>query len=425
MGFLSRLTAMRFSPTIPGRHGTVEWLMIPGRRAPLLAPLLLVACRTPTQVTVELTTDVDCSSGVRTTLRVGATGADVDTHAPSVDSTACSGGRIGSLALVPSGSNEEKFAVKVVLAFRGQTPEECDAAERLLQVVPGCIVARREARFVSHTELRLPISLLADCDGVPCPNDMTCDHGRCVPAGHDGGGVNDSGSAPPDGPGMSCLRGAAATRYVDPDVGTDAPGFGIGFGRCAYRTLTYALMRETGEISLAQGTYSAASGEALPFVLRGVQQISCQGSGGTLLGKGRYFPRGIDATVVFEGYENDVFGCSIDGNGQPGVCIDVVASGSVASSNRVLDIDVGKCGDVGIQIEANVARMDVGSSKIHDNRIGVSWLGANDGSSLLSNTFFSNGLDISCGEPDVSIIGGGNSNTGNYPTCQTCDGCPF
>src|SRR5207248_5334294 len=73
-------------------------------------------------------------------------------------------------------------AVKAVLAHDGRTPERCARADADGESLAGCIVARREAKFVPHSELTLPIAMLTKCDAVACPAGTTCVHRLCVPA---------------------------------------------------------------------------------------------------------------------------------------------------------------------------------------------------------------------------------------------------
>jgi formylglycine-generating enzyme required for sulfatase activity len=140
-------------------------------------------CRTPTQVTVELTTDVPCGEAPNTIAQVGRLGPDLEGRAASIVTTACAAdGRIGSFVVVPSGEKGDDFGVKVVLAHGGPTIAECNDAEAHAQKLPGCIRARRALSFIPHDELKLPIALRRDCDDVLCPPTTTCVHGRCAPA---------------------------------------------------------------------------------------------------------------------------------------------------------------------------------------------------------------------------------------------------
>jgi hypothetical protein len=404
-------------------------------------------------VTVELTTDIPCSAGLKTTLQTGHPGQDVEERPPTVETTACENGRIGSVVVVPSGAKDDEFAVKAVLAHGPHTPETCSSAAQRSEKLPGCIIARRAMRFVPHEELSLPMALLADCDGVLCPVNATCLHGACVPAGPCEGSACPDASAPPpngdagndvgtsvavdasdaseDDGGISCQAPGplGMYRYVDPAAGTDDPAHGGNMGACAYRSLTYALSQATGQIMLATATYSAQSGEVFPIVLRGDQKIWCsfgQGPRATIRGKGRYAPLSTDATFVMEGNTNEIHDCIIDGGGGSGSCVDAVASGSQAAANIVQNADLGDCGDVGLQVENGVAGVWLFSSKVHDNRTGVLLLGGQDRCLLNQNMFSTNGTDIVCRDSGAKVYGGFNGGEGgSKPTCQMCASCPF
>ena len=143
----------------------------------------VVACRTPTQVTVELSTDVPCSADLTTSLRVGSSPEDLERHEPVVDTNQCEAtGRIGSVVLTPSRSNDDSFVLKAILSHGGSTREQCQEADLASRPMAGCIVARRELRFVAHTELLLPIELRQSCDDVACGPRDTCVRGTCRPA---------------------------------------------------------------------------------------------------------------------------------------------------------------------------------------------------------------------------------------------------
>jgi hypothetical protein len=147
------------------------------------APLALAAgtacaCRTPTQVTVEISTDVPCDSVQGASLQVGSL-ESIESSSPSAEARQCSAdGRIGSIVLVPRGSKDEPFAFKVAMGV-GVGPDRCAVESGK------CVVARRALRFIPHTELSLPVVLRQACMGVSCPATETCVRGRCVPASID------------------------------------------------------------------------------------------------------------------------------------------------------------------------------------------------------------------------------------------------
>jgi formylglycine-generating enzyme required for sulfatase activity len=143
---------------------------------PTLAAGLTSGCRTPTQVTVEITTTVACAESPDTAISVGRLGEDLESRPIAGSSTACDAtGRVGSLVLVPSGDKSEQFAVKVVLARAGKPLEQCLGPT----FGAGCIVARRALRFIPHSSLALPVAMRASCDNVDCPPDETCVDGTC------------------------------------------------------------------------------------------------------------------------------------------------------------------------------------------------------------------------------------------------------
>lgn len=156
----------------------------------LAAPVALLAassagCRAPTQVTVEVTTDVPCDRGLDSRVTVGTLGVDLEARPPVVDSITCdAAGRVGALVVVPSGGRDSEFAVKVWTTFRPTSempPPSADACA-VAGNGPGCIVARRALHFLPHTPLTLPIAMRSDCEDVACAPTETCVHHRCVSA---------------------------------------------------------------------------------------------------------------------------------------------------------------------------------------------------------------------------------------------------
>lgn len=143
-----------------------------------MAPALILpsGCRAPTEILLDLRTDVDCRDISATTIAVG-TLDDLERRPIATSTSACTLGRIGTLMLVPSGDNTAEVAVRVVTAF-SKTPEDCvrDGYKG------GCIVARRALRYVPHETLELPVLMEASCVDVPCGSTETCRGGRCTPA---------------------------------------------------------------------------------------------------------------------------------------------------------------------------------------------------------------------------------------------------
>jgi hypothetical protein len=146
--------------------------------AGLLAATIAVgaaACRDPTQITVEVTTDVKCSDLRGTTFTVGEL-STLDERPLTTTTTQCDPAltRIGSMVIVPSGDNDDTVALRVVVGL-GKDPADCKPPD----FGPGCIVARRALRFVPHRSLTLPIFMATACDGIACGATDTCVKGDC------------------------------------------------------------------------------------------------------------------------------------------------------------------------------------------------------------------------------------------------------
>src|SRR6188768_2672659 len=144
----------------------------------VLAALTLLGCREPTQVKVELSTDIQCSDRPLTGISVGAL-SELESRPVSTETPRCDPvtGRIGSIVLVPESNKEGEFAIRVVTGMT-MTPDDCVRSGYM----GGCVVARRVLRFVPHETLELPIVMEASCLDVPCGKTETCRSGSCVSA---------------------------------------------------------------------------------------------------------------------------------------------------------------------------------------------------------------------------------------------------
>jgi hypothetical protein len=211
------------------RGGASRSARRPPRRHPaaltaLVGAVWVVACRAPTQVKLEISTDAECADVTGTTITTGLL-RDLEERPPTTETRACSAGRIGSLVLVPRDEKDSEFAVRVVTGFY-KTPEECVTDGYL----GGCIVARRALSFLPHDTIELPIEMEAACIDVPCEATQTCRHGVCVSA------VLDDPRACTDPAGCDGARGGAgpgATSELGGDgaasgAGGDAPALVVG-----------------------------------------------------------------------------------------------------------------------------------------------------------------------------------------------------
>jgi hypothetical protein len=136
---------------------------------------IAASCRQPTDLTIELATDVDCGEVDDTVLSVGELGDNLETKPPSISTRVCEGkGMIGTVVLTPSGADDEEVAFRVVLGI-GKLAEDCTSTADT-----NCIFARRSLRYRPHEATFIHVDLDIDCRGVPCGEFETCDHGACV-----------------------------------------------------------------------------------------------------------------------------------------------------------------------------------------------------------------------------------------------------
>ncbi len=137
----------------------------------------MAGCRAPTQVTVEVTTDLPCAEHGGTAITVGRVGA-MEAKSPAAVTSRCGAdGWVGSLVLVPSGEADTEVAFKVATGSLHPV-EEC------LHPPYGarCIIARRSLRYLANTSLTVPVVMRAACAGVECLPDETCVQATCVSA---------------------------------------------------------------------------------------------------------------------------------------------------------------------------------------------------------------------------------------------------
>jgi hypothetical protein len=177
-----------------------------------LGALLLVGCRTPTSITLSITTDVQCKD-LHGVAIVSGTRDGAESAAPVTTTSQCTDqsdgtSRVGTLVVVPSGDNDAELAVRVVAGI-DRPVEECSAASQY----SGCIVARRWLRFEPHVELNLPIELHLDCKSVACDATSTCVHSGCKSAL-----VSDPSTCNGD----DCLAGDAAVDASGAETSSDA-----------------------------------------------------------------------------------------------------------------------------------------------------------------------------------------------------------
>ena len=128
------------------------------------------ACLRPTQITLQLTTDVTCADLLSTSIYNGsASGADAIPFTTTTDCTEGATRTIGTLVLAPSGSKSDTVTVTVVAGVKVRS-ETCTSANKFRD----CIVARRKVRYSEHQPLEVPVFLANACRGIVCPDGQTC-----------------------------------------------------------------------------------------------------------------------------------------------------------------------------------------------------------------------------------------------------------
>lgn len=197
--------------------------------------LVAGACQTPTQVTLELRTDVPCSSVRGVSITVGSPGT-VESASPGTTVYACNDGYIGTLAVVPSGAKDGRLAVRAVLGVDVPS-DQCSVQSKYR----GCIVVRRELSFVPRSNLLVPIGFYAACRNVACDSNSTCKgRGECVSSLLSN--VDGDAGTPPIGDGGSYV---CATDKDCPVLDTVPPKCAVG--RCSLGECAYSARDEDGD----------------------------------------------------------------------------------------------------------------------------------------------------------------------------------
>src|SRR5438105_9749325 len=126
-----------------------------GRRAALVgsAGLVLAAvhgCLSPTQISVEIVTDVPCAEVNGVAAWVGAPGIELAAAPPKLSADhPCDTGRIGSFVVTPSGGKSDEVGIEVALGIDGGVASACSPPR------PGCIVARRVVSFTPRGDVQV------------------------------------------------------------------------------------------------------------------------------------------------------------------------------------------------------------------------------------------------------------------------------
>jgi hypothetical protein len=207
------------------------------KRALVLAvAALLAGCRSPTQITFQVTTDVRCQDLQSTQIVAGSLDVlSTDRPATTTAPKCATEGHIGSLVVVPSAADDELVAVKITTGV-SVPPDQCGPQGQ------GCIVAKRALHYLPHQPLVVDVPMNASCEGVYCPGEETCvdgqcrsaiigDPGLCTGSGcdpgvltpEDGGGAPVDGSAPVDGAPVDATLPTDGPSDAEVDATLDAP----------------------------------------------------------------------------------------------------------------------------------------------------------------------------------------------------------
>lgn len=169
------------------------------------------SCRTPTQILVDVRTTAACSEVTSTAIAVATPDEDFERKLPQASKEGCEReGVVGTVVLLPSGAEDAEVAVRVVTGL-ARRAEECAPP-----AYAGCIVARRQTRFVPGEVVRLVVTMSTACRDNPCGPGETCDDatGACVP----------SCASPPCGGGSGDAGGGDAGTDTGLDGGDGASG---------------------------------------------------------------------------------------------------------------------------------------------------------------------------------------------------------
>ncbi|HSO32217.1 MAG TPA: LamG domain-containing protein [Labilithrix sp.] len=211
----------------------------PARTEALLVTLALGAavagassCRTPTQTTIEVVSELAYRSDMAVAIQLGSED-DVETAPPRVVTRGAwaGDGTVGTVVAVPDEDEAGILAIRVVLAV-GRDPASCSAAD-----AQGCVVVRRTSRFSPHESSHLRIVLRPSCLGIFCDARTSCARdGACGSlasdqeagdAGADGGATTADAGADPYAAAVLADRPRHYYRFDEPPgsrVARDATG---------------------------------------------------------------------------------------------------------------------------------------------------------------------------------------------------------
>jgi hypothetical protein len=276
-----------------------------------------LACATPTQITIDLSTNARCSDQagqgdrLESTMIVAAPDLSGSAYDETTVTSQCAAGEatngsneIGTLVFVPSESNDARMLSVAVFAGverpngNTKTSEQCRDKYRDDGTIEGepCILARRKVGFVDNSKIFLPIHLDTRCVGVQCGEDQTCANGKCVEAsiacnedtgqcddpGGSGGGSTGPGTGGATGTGASGT-GASGSGGATGTTGTGVGGAGVSVGNTTGTTGTGngGASVSVGNTTGTTGTGTGGSGVGTSTGTLTATTVGAGGGGGT------------------------------------------------------------------------------------------------------------------------------------------------
>lgn len=291
---------------------------------------LAVSCKSPTQIELEVTTDLSCERVRGLAISAGSSAEGAETATPSIRSRTCtaSNGSLGTLFLQPEGSGGGAVFVRVVAGV----DVDVDACEA--PAYRGCIVARRELKYARGETLRVQVALAETCVSEACSTRSTCaSKGTCVDSTESECLARGDCNARVDGglgDGSSCGTPCApcTENYCGAELQTDTHNC----GRCGHDCLGAACTDGVCESRVIVGAAGrpgalALQGEYIYFTdknvgvsrgrkdaVNGTPQRIHSATGGLASFEGVV----ADASQVFFATNSGVFACPLAGCGDAG-----------------------------------------------------------------------------------------------------------
>ncbi len=191
--------------------------------------LATVMCAAPTEIVVDVYTEVACASGPKTTFKAAASLAELRSQAVTSELVACAPRteRSGRIVLSPSAARDETVAFEVAT----RNDAEDTARKCTDQSYVGCIVARRQLRFSPGASTRVEVALRLSCLDKACLPTETCRNGTCesavLPESCLGVDCTDPAvEAPPPGPGDAAVATEAGADAAPPAEDVVPEGIG-------------------------------------------------------------------------------------------------------------------------------------------------------------------------------------------------------